>query len=244
MSEGASLMRADTRQAIYVALNFVFAPAPSLDRNSHLKLQQALSAEGVDYTDCQRAPNIFTVTRTGTPPLQVRIALVPPAPIAQLVIESENIGGVDREYFCKDAEAVVTAFGKTWPETKQMLSVDATLRDLFESSEQHAFAEIWEKRLGREAAEFAGLGPVMGGGFRLLVPPLPTDSDPQIVDIVIESFLADPKKMYLQASFKWPKPLNPGAPMQPVAYVERAEKYVREKLVPFMNQGVEDDIGG
>ena len=235
-------MKRDTRQFIYAAINFVFVPPPAFDWNAGVNFQKSLRDKGIDFSNFQQAGNVFAISRQSAPNLQIRLAALPPAPVAQLLMDSSG-PGIERGYFCKEADAVVAAFMATWPEPqppRQILSVDATFRDLFESTEKHAFEEIWVKWLGRQQSDLGSLGPIAGGGLRFIIPPVQGDSDPVMIDLTIESFLENPKKILVQTAFRWVKQLSPGDPMKPNEHIEKANRYFDDKIIPFMARGVLD----
>jgi hypothetical protein len=147
--------------------------------------------------------------------------------------------GTDLDLFKKEAEAIVQAFETTWPtKNRQIISVDAAFRDLYETSGEHAFKELWETRLGQTADALAILGhPIAGGGLRLVMPPHPEQSEPLEIELRIESFLQDTKKIWIETQFRWPQPMPPGAPLDPARRLKQVNDYVDNEVLSFISVG-------
>jgi hypothetical protein len=108
---------------------------------------------------------------------------------------------------------------------------------LYETSAEHAFQELWEMRLRQPPDSLAVLGrPVLGGGLRFVMPPQPDDPEPVQIEVKIESFLRDTKKIFVETQFAWPSPMSPGAPF-PVNRLEQVNKYIEESVISFITGG-------
>ncbi len=228
-------MNTDSRQTIHIGINFVFSPLPTIDAQSKVRFQQSLLDSGIDFarTDFKER-EVFVLRETPTR-LEIRVVAIPGAPVGQLVIVSDD-PKTELELFTKDAEAIVEAFQATWPaQNRQIISTDVTIRDLYEAVGQHAFQELWEKRLKQAPSSLARLGrPVLGGGLRLVMPPRPEDPEPVQIEVKIESFLRDTRKMFVETQFVWPSPKAPGAPFEIKERLHQVDRYVEDNVEMFI----------
>jgi len=231
-------MYPDSRQIIHIGVNFRIAPMPILDVQSNLNFQQSLVTHGIDFTRVQFTEREMVVARDTAARLEVKLAAVGPPSVGQLLILAPHPGR-DLTLFAKEAEAVVEAFEATWPtQPRQIISRDATMRDLYETSAEHAFRELWEVRLHQPPDSLAALGrPVLGGGLRFVMPPQPDDPEPVQIEVKIESFLRDAKKIFVEAQFTWPSPKPPGSPFDPADRLEQVNEFIESRVVPFMADG-------
>ena len=147
--------------------------------------------------------------------------------------------GCSLDLLTREAEAAVRAFEATWgKERRQIISSDAAFRDLYETSAEHAFQELWEQRLGQSAQSLAILGrPVLGGGLRFVMPPLPDEVEPLQIEVKIESFLRDTKKLFVETQFAWPAPTSPGAPFDPAGKLKQLDDYIEHVVTSFLVGG-------
>jgi hypothetical protein len=76
--------------------------------------------------------------------------------------------------------------------------------------------------------------PVLGGGLRFVLAPLPEETNPVQIDVKIESFLQDPAKLFVETQFIWLKPGEVGASYDPKWYVEEMGNYIYSKIRKFM----------
>jgi hypothetical protein len=136
----------------------------------------------------------------------------------------------------REAEDIARAFSDTWAfSQRQVLSCDATIRDLYETSSEHAFIELWEKRLHQSPESIKAFGrPILGGGLRLVMPPVPQNQSEPMIEVKIESYLKDTSKLFLEAQFTWRQPEPPGVPLNPTARLERVDNYIQKEVVGFM----------
>lgn len=233
-------MNTDSRQTIHLGINFVFSPIPTIDAPSKVRFQQSLLDSGIDFTRTDFKDREVFVFRETPTRLEIRVVAIPGAPVGQLLIVSPD-PRTELELFTKDAEAIVEAFQATWPaQNRQIISTDVTIRDLYEATGEHAFQELWEKRLKQAPTSLARLGrPVLGGGLRLVMPPRPEDPEPVQIEVKIESFLQDTKKMFVETQFVWPAPKAPGAPFEIKERLHQVDRYVEDNVEPFIVGGNE-----
>ncbi|MEW6232659.1 MAG: hypothetical protein AB1566_10155 [Chloroflexota bacterium] len=230
-------MYPESRVIIHMGINFVVSPVPTIDVQSSLKFQQSLVTRGIEFAKVEFKEREIAVVREAPTRLEIKVAAISPSPVGQLLIVAPDPRRV-LTLFNKEAEAIVEAFESTWPAKKrQIISSDATLRDLYEASGEHAFQELWETRLRQSPGSLAVLGrPVLGGGLRFVMPPLPDEPEPVQIEVKIESFLRDTKKIYVETQFTWPQPMSPGAPF-PVNRLNQVNEYIEGKIIPLITGG-------
>jgi hypothetical protein len=232
----------DSRQTIHMGINYLFNPVPVINRQSHLRFQQGLFDEGIDFKTTSLKEPVITVIREEPSRLEVKIAALG-QPTGQFLVVAPQ-SGCDVEVFVREVEAILRAFESTWPSRRrQVVTTDATFRDLYETTAEHAFQEIWEMRLGQSAQELERLGqPVLGGGLRFVMPAQSEDSEGsqgqvKQVEVKIESFLRDTKKIFVETQFTWPQPSTPGAPFDPSGRLRQVDSYVENEVVSFLLGG-------
>lgn len=228
-------MNPDSRQIIHMGINFALSPMPSIDVHSNLNFQKSLTTCGIDFSKVEFKEREVLVVRHAPTRLEVKVAAIRPPAIGQLLILAPRPGR-DLPLFAREAEAVVKAYDATWPaEKRQVISCDATIRDLYAASGEQAFQELWEVRLGQTMDALSVLGrPVLGGGLRLVMSPQPDDPQPVQIEVKIESFLRDRRKIYMETQFKWPQPMPPGLPLDPMGRLNQVDQFIEEKVIPFM----------
>ncbi|MCL4506675.1 MAG: hypothetical protein M1434_13170 [Chloroflexi bacterium] len=226
-------MNTETRETVYMGINFVFTPRPILSKQSQVRFQGALLEAGIEFTKGEFPnENEMLIIRDGPSPLHIRVAVMQPA-FGQLMVIMPSAGSTI-EMFVKETEAVIMAYGQTWPPPKQVLNSDATFRDLFEATQDHAFQELWEKRLGQQQETLNILGrKVLGGGLRLVMPPQPDDPVPTQIELKIESFLQDSHKFFVETSFTWPQPMQPGIDLDPKVKLKQLDEYIENNVLNF-----------
>jgi hypothetical protein len=233
-------MHPDSRQTIHIGVNFVVSPIPNIDKESKRGFDQSLDEQGLDFTQVKLEERAIVVIREVPSRLEVKVAALGPG-VGQLLIlaPGQPSSDLSTELFSKEAEAVVKAFEATWPaQNRQVINSDITLRDLYETSAEHAFLELWEIVLKQSSDKLSGLGrPVLGGGLRFVMPPLPTESEPVQIEVKIESFLRDTHKIFIETQFTWPQPMPPGLSISPESRLRPVDKYIEEKVIPFVTGG-------
>lgn len=238
LRDGLEEMNPESRQTIHIGVNFVFSPVLTIDPQSKLGFQQQLLQCGIEFARVDFKDRELTVIRETPTRLEIRVGIVGGAPISQLLILSPD-PKAELHLFVKEAEAVIEAFESTWPsQNRQIVSSDVTFRDLYESTAEHAFRELWEKRLGQPQSSLAMLGrPVLGGGLRLVMPPKIDEPEPEGIEIKIESFLQDTKKLFVETQVTWPTPGQPGAPFDAERRLEDVDRFIEDKVEPFVAGG-------
>jgi hypothetical protein len=233
-------MLANSRQTVHMGINFVINPRPTINAQSNLRFQQSLADCGIDFSKVEFNERAIVVVREVPVALNVQVAVIKPEVFGQLLIVSPQ-SGTNLVLFGKEAEAIVKAFEATWQvENRQIVAIDAAFRDLYETSAEHALMELWETRLGQSADALAVLGhPVAGGGLRLVMPPHPGQPEPLEIEVRIESFLQDTKKIWVETQFRWPRPMPPGVSLDPTRRLKEVNDYIDNELLSFIIGGTE-----
>ena len=230
-------MRPDSRQIIHMGTNYVILPMPMIDQEHSLKFQRALISKGIDFTNLALEENQIRVWRNPPLPLEIRtIAQTSqPQPFGQILVIAPTPNR-RLENFISEVAAVLEAFDQTWPsQNRRILSCDVTLRCLYQSTSEHAFQELWEERLHQPPGSLAKLERrVLGGGLRFVMPPQPGDPEPTQVEVKIESFLRDTKKIFIETQFTWPAPKPPGSDFASAARLNQANEYIENQVHAFM----------
>jgi hypothetical protein len=229
-------MNLQSRETIYAGTNFIVAPMqPALDRQSCLRFQELLDGAGISVANVRYSDRELIVVRETPFPLEIKVGIVGPQ-IGQIIIVTPILIGRSLDGFGAEAEDIVNVFSQAWnfPQ-RQILSCDATLRDLYDTTSEHAFKELWEQRLHQSQEGLNLLGrPVLGGGLRFVMPP--TENEP-LIEVKIESFLRNSRKLFLEAQFTWPSPQPPGNALDPENRLCLVDNYMQNELVRFIMEG-------
>jgi hypothetical protein len=227
----------DSRQTIYAAINYVVVPAPRVDSQYRLKYQQALSERGIEYDNVALQGLQLLVRRVQAPSLVVRVVGAAQGAVGQLGVVGPG-PAVDVELFLREVEAVGEAYGLAWGQNGQIISLDVTLRDLFECSGKSAFEEIWVDKLGRTQSELAPFGrSVDGGGVRLVMRPDAASPDPTEAQVRIESFLHQRERLWIETIFKWVKPRSFIEGMNARLPISTVSDFVESAVVDYLVSG-------
>lgn len=231
-------MKPGSRRIIHMGINFITVPPPVIDTRGYLDFQGELIGGGLEFDRVARETNKIIVTRQAPRSLQVTIATVEPQPGAGLQMGQALIVAPQPNrslgLFIQEAKAAVAAFNTVWPAAnRQVMSCDATLRDLYEASQKHAFKELWEEDLQQPAEALAAFGrPVLGGGLRFVMPPLPDESEPVEIEVKIESYLRDTNKIFIETQFRWNQAT--ARPLNPEERLIQANDYVEKQVLTFL----------
>jgi len=215
-----------------MGISFIASPPPIIDKQSYLEFQRSLISRGIEFTTATNPEHHIQVVREAPTPLQVSVRVLVPAPLGQLlVVASHPARPLDA--FVEEVEEIVEAHKDTWPTAqRQLIKCDATLRDLYETENERAFEELWERWLGQSRDSLAILGePVLGGGLRFVMPAMRLD-EPQI-EVKIESYLRDSSKFFIETQFSWPQP---GEDLEPRERLTKLNRYVEEKVLAFIKE--------
>lgn len=233
-------MKPHSGRLIHVGINFLTIPTSSISNQTSIQFQQAIIAQGLEFQRLERAESQLVVLRETPSPLQIRVG--PPDPgnpqFGQVLIIAEN-PNTPFDLFLKETEAALEAFNDVWgAPNRQIIHCDGNIRMLYETTSQHAFQELWEKRLGQPAQALGAFGrPIRGGGLRFVMDPLPDEADPTQIEVKIESFLMDTSKIFVETVFTWRALSTPGVPFNARGRLEQMNHYVDKEVSSFISGG-------
>ena len=218
------------KKIIHTGVNYIFAPLPLFDKAQSLQFQAKLEEQKVEITVANYNVAQINLLRQGTSPLEIKL-MNPGQNLGQLLIIVPE-PSYSLELLEEEIERILLAFQEVWPlEGKQILSSDITFRILADSIREHAFQEIWESLLGQKPEKLSVLGKqVQGGGLRLVLNNQePRQNEEPIVEVRIESFLNDPKKVFMETQFIWKKPESIHQSID-TSRIHRVEEFLEEKI--------------
>jgi hypothetical protein len=224
-------MKPQSRHIIHAGINFLFVPAPIISPATLLAFQQAVFANGLEFEKLDNQKNGIVLIRETPSPFQISVT-IQDNQIGQLLIIAPT-GPLNQ--FIEETEAAIKAFEAVWSfPTKQIIKVDATIRQLYETTSPHAFQELWESRLGQQSQSLAAFGrPIRGGGLRFVMDPIQEEMPVQI-EVKIESFLNDTTKIFVETQFNWPLPAAPGSPFDARTRLLRLNDYIEKEVAAFL----------
>lgn len=229
----------ETRTSVHFSINYVIAMGWAPDKAKTVDFQKALLDNGLDFAQTNVRTNMFTLFRSQPSNLTVKIE-TPAQHVSSIQIIAQN-PSYDPEMFLQEASAAMAAYQKTWPvEQYQIIRAMAKIHHLY-SSQGHAFKYLWEDRLDQSPEDFRCLGkrPVAGGGLRLIMPPHAIENEePHSIEVRIESFLHEPRKVLVETAFVWPKPsvLPKGERFDPALLLGPVEEYATNEVWTFLTQ--------
>lgn len=230
-------MKVESARLIHAGLNFVLGGGQPLQPVNHMRrFQDALREVGLDYQSVD-APDEqrLIVMRRQPSPLQIEVATIGPN-IGQLLIVAAN-PVTTFDLFAQEADAAISAFRLVWnSQDRVLVQVAAVIRELYETTSEHAFQELWEQRLGQPGQALAAFErPIRGGGLRFVLDPQPPDES-ATVEVRIESYLADTRKIFVETQFVWPAPSEMASRFEARTYLSQVIAY-RSRVQKFMSQG-------
>lgn len=227
-------MKTQSRLIIHAGINWLTIPMPIVSPQTHLAFQQAVLENGLEFTRVELPQNTISLLRDTPYPLQITVSALDPQRGQLLVFTTQPKGSLG--LFVQEAEATVQAYETVWPAVnRQIIHADATLRELYETTSQHAFQELWESRLGQSSQTLATFArPIRGGGLRFVMDPIPEDLPVQI-EVKIESFLRDTTKIFVETQFTWPVPTAPGSSFNVKGRIDALNGYIETHVLPFIS---------
>jgi hypothetical protein len=226
-------MKKNSRITIHAGVNLVVAPMPELTLEARLSFMRRLEEIGIKITDTKFDDQKLVFIRRGQMPLEITVGLVGPQ-FGQLLVVAPQLGNRSLDIVCEEAEDIAGIFSNIYPQ-RQILSCDATIRDLYDSSSEHAFKEIWETRLHQTPESLSAFGrPVLGGGLRFVMPSANDDPANPMIEVKIESFLNDIRKIFLETQFTWNRPQPPGSLLDPGKRLEALDDFIQDEVVRFV----------
>jgi len=228
-------MEIESRTTIHAGVNFVIAPFV-FDRKSCARFQELISEIDPNLGQFSYGEREFQATRQRPTPLAIQVIASGPQVGQLVIIATQHVPS--RDTFTAEADYVAQAFTQVWGTPKQILSCDATMRDLYETSSEHALIELWEKRLHQTPEDLQVFGrPVLGGGMRFVMPPPSSAPTDPVIELKIESLLQDARKLFFEAQFIWQRPRAPGEALEPSARLQQVDDFLKTKVVKFVMEG-------
>lgn len=228
-------MKTQSRVIVHAGINFISIPAPLIVPQTLLAFQQAVMTHGLEYSRVESPKNIISIIRDIPYPLQITVSTNESQVGQLLIVTPQPKGSLD--LFIQEAEAAVQAYESVWvAQNRQIVHADATIRQLYETTSQHAFQELWESRLGQSSQALSAFGrPIRGGGLRFVMDPIAEDLPAQI-EVKIESFLLDTTKIFVETQFTWPAvPSNPQSPFNVRERIKKMNDYIEANVQPFIS---------
>ena len=226
-------MKTQSRLIIHVGVNYLTIPVPIVSPQTTLAFQQSIMLKGLEFSRVELPKNTISLTRENPYPLQITVSTLDPQIGQFLVVSPQPKGSL--ELFIQEADAATQAYEMVWPaQNRQIIRADATIRELYETTSQHAFQELWENRLGQSSQALAVFGrPIRGGGLRFVLNPIEEELPVQI-EIKIESFLRDTTKIFVETQFSWPMPTPQGSSFDVGCRIERLNRFIEDHVLPFI----------
>jgi hypothetical protein len=236
------MLQIASRKTIHIGINLVMTDIPQIDNRLSREFQALLDEAGVEYTNVAVSPEGNELSIGGQQPggLQIKLVRLNP-PVGQLLIITPFPEDTVAEFASK-AERVVRAFEELAPSPyRQLVTKDATIRDLYDTAGAHAFQLLWEELLGQQRERLERLNHVvLGGGLRFVMPPMENEPDPVSIELKIESYLNDASKMFIECQASWPKPAQAGEAIDPVGVLMTVENYIKETAIDFIQRGSDE----
>jgi hypothetical protein len=229
-------MKTQSRVIIHAGISFLTIPIPLVSKQTLLAFQQAILAHGLEFNRIEAPGNTISLFRDMPSKLQIVVSALEPKVGQLLIIAPQPKGSLVLDLFIKEAEAAVQAYESVWSAPiRQIVQADATIRELYETTSEHAFQELWENRLGQPSQALSAFGrPIRGGGLRFVMDPIAEDLPVQI-EVKIESFLLDTTKIFVETQFTWPVPSAPQSPFNVRERLEKMYSYIETHIQPFIS---------
>ena len=227
-------MKLHSRLIIHLGVNYIIFPRPLISQQTLILFQNEILKSGLEFSNVLLKEGKIIVTRESPTNLQINVSTFDPQ-VGQLLILAPNPQR-SLELFIQEAEASVNAFSNTWPAAnRQIINCDAAIRELHETTSEHAFQELWEKRLGQSPETLTAFDrPIRGGGLRFIMEPSQDEVDPARIEVKIESSLNDTKKIFVETQFFWLQPTSPGSPFPVRNRLDQINSYIESKVHAFI----------
>lgn len=229
-------MNFESAKLLHVGISYLIAPISDLNEQKEYEFQGHLMKAQLGLGDRSREDNAIIAIRRKPTSLEIKIATVGPQ-VAQLLIVAPHPNR-DIKVFIEEVEEVITAVKETWMEANfQIITSDATIRQLYDSSREHAFSELWEDKLGQPKEKLSVFGrSVLGGGLRFVMPQRDNEEDPKQVEVKVESFLQDPKQVFVEVQFIWASPVvvSSTSDFRARERLSNLESFIEKRVHKFM----------
>jgi hypothetical protein len=232
-------MKPDSVIKIHLGVNLVIAPFPSINQTSSIAFQQSIVTHGLEYQKVINEENKLVLIREKPTPLQITLGLVNAPNIGQMIIIAPNPNR-PINVFINEAETVAQAFLSVWNAPYQVLASDTSIKELHETSTDHAFQEIWEERLKQPHDSLLFFDrPVRAGGLRFILDPKSGEENPVRIEVKIESLIDNSKKISIETQFFYLRP-PPGSGFDIGKRIEDTNSYVTNQVYNFLKGKIDD----
>ena len=227
-------MKIDHQKFIHLGINFLTAPRPILTQQKMLEFQQAIINNGLEFSRVEQNPEVINIIRDSISPLTIRV-ISTNQPLGQIIVIAE-FPKSPLNLFVEEACSAIDAFNDVWGSDKrQVLGGDTTLRELIETTSQHAFQELLEERLEQNAKALAIFErPIRGGGLRFVLDPKPDDLHSSQLEVKIESYLQDSTKIYVEVQSRW-QSFEPQSDFDVKNRLDEVQTFLGEKVHKFLS---------
>jgi len=225
-------MKPNSRTIIHLGINLVITPFPVINQITSLAFQNAIIAHGLEYQNAINEQNKLILIRGKPYPLEITVGALNLPNTGQLIIVAP-LPNRPVNVFIQEAEAVAEAFLSTWNYQFLIIGSDTAIRELHETSEEHAFQEIWEKRLKQPGDALSAFErPIRGGGLRFILDPKVGDPNPIRIEVKIESFIDNTKKIFIETLFFYFQPPQ-GSEFNITQRIKETDQYVTNQVYNF-----------
>lgn len=238
---------------------FVFPTQPELGREENLRFYDHATSGGLDLPEFSQKANALVLKRQsgGTPPNAIAIRVDHFQKQLRFLV-TEDFPRKTFELFKETADIAWDAFQEVWPIGKlggRPSLAEVTLRFTAAAEGGNATDFLVDRVLKVSHGGLAKLGrKVQGAGLRLVFPVEVPVSGGDIPlsggdgNILIETLLEDPSKVFFQMTTKWPFVAIPrgsvteGGPqeinadmLKPSEYLDAVYRYVTDQVVNFIS---------
>lgn len=230
-------MEVSNRNTIHINISYIFAPFQPLNRLQALQLQEAFLKKGIEIATTNYTENEVTLIRNHLNPIEIKIGIIgqQASNIGRFSINAPNPGR-SLELVTQEAEDISQCIREVCGQKiQQIIKTDALIRDLYDTQSNHAFQDLWENRLSMSAKQLASFKrPVLGGGIRLFFPIMNDNKDLPQLDLRIESFLQNPKRIFIEARSSWNSIETNFDGFHPEKKFEYIEKTITTEVIQFI----------
>lgn len=227
-------MKPNSRTLLSIGTNLFLAPKVVLDWAGFLQLQSNFATAGIEINEASRPNHSEIQLRRNVPsPLQIAISATPEQG-NHVLVEGRQPALITFSYK-SDLEAARKAYLQTSSQQQGVIGCDMTFRCLYETAGDHAFKELWETTLGQSEQNLNAFGrPILGGGLRFVMPSTENSPTDPAIEIKIESFLRDTRKLFVEAQFVWQMIGQSLAEFDLTERVDQVDSYIANEVVRFI----------
>lgn len=233
-------MKTSNRKIIHLGINFLTIPRPIISQQTVLSFQQAIINNGLEYSRVDQIPEKLSIIRNSPSPLEISV-ISSNQPLGQIIVIAPE-PKTPLDLFMKEACAAIASFNNVWGDpNRKIIGGDSTLRELIETTSQHAFQELWESRLGQQAKSLAVFNrPIRGGGLRFVLDPEPNAQQSSQMEVKVESYLKDSTKIFVEVQSGWHYQ-NPQSDFDVEDKLGEVESFLEKKVHKFLSGDVGND---